>query len=77
MATVELKRRSTTMLLELSAPEARELKQAMESTLRRLLEEIAHADQRAYRDMLRERYERLEQLNRRLDVSVEGESVYA
>jgi hypothetical protein len=65
------------MLLELSAPEARELKQSLESSLRRLLEEIAHADQRAYRDMLRERYERLEQLNRRLDVSVEGESVFA
>ena len=65
------------MLLELSAPEARDLKQALESSLRKLLEEIAHADQRAYRDMLRERYERLEQLTRRLDVSVEGESVFA
>ncbi len=65
------------MLLELSATEARELKQAMESTLRRLLEEIAHADQRAYRDMLRERYARMEQLNRRLNISVEEDSVYA
>jgi hypothetical protein len=65
------------MLLELSAPEARELKQSVESSLRRLLEEIAHADQRAYRDMLKERYERLDQLNRRLDVSVESESVFA
>ena len=65
------------MLLELSATEARELKQAMESSLRRLLEEIAHADQRAYRDMLRERYARMEQLNRRLNISVEEDSVYA
>jgi hypothetical protein len=65
------------MLLELSAPEARELKQAMESELHKLLEEIAHADQRAYRDMLRERYDRLDQLNRRLDASVEADSVYA
>jgi hypothetical protein len=65
------------MLLELSPPEARDLKQALESALRKLLEEIAHADQRAYRDMLRERYDRLDMLNRRLDVSVEGESVYA
>ncbi|MDY7230298.1 hypothetical protein [Hyalangium rubrum] len=65
------------MLLELSAPEARDLKQALESTLRTLLEEIAHADQRAYRDMLRERYSRLEQLNRRLEGSVEEDSVYA
>jgi hypothetical protein len=65
------------MLLELSATEARELKQAMESTLRRLLEEIAHADQRAYRDMLRERYARMEQLNRRLSLPVEEDSIYA
>ncbi|WP_224247594.1 hypothetical protein [Hyalangium gracile] len=65
------------MLLELSAPEARELKQALESALRQLLEEIAHADQRAYRDMLRERYDRLEQLNRRLDIPVESDSAYA
>ena len=65
------------MLLELSTPEARELKQSLESSLRRLLEEIAHADQRAYRDMLKERYERLDQLNRRLEVSVEGDSVFA
>ena len=65
------------MLLELSATEARELKQAMESSLRRLLEEIAHADQRAYRDMLRERYARMEQLNRRLNLPVEDDSIYA
>ncbi len=65
------------MLLELSAPEARDLKQALEAALRQLLDEIAHADQRAYRDMLRERYDRLEQLNRRLDIPVESDSVYA
>lgn len=65
------------MLLELSAPEARELKQSLEATLRQLLDEIAHADQRAYRDMLKERYDRLEQLNRRLDIPVESDSVYA
>ena len=53
------------------------MKQALESSLRKLLEEIAHADQRAYRDMLKERYDRMDQLNRRLDVSVEGESVFA
>jgi hypothetical protein len=75
MANVEPRR--STMLLELSTPEAQDLKQALDSSLRKLLEEIAHADQRAYRDMLRERYERLEQLSRRLDVSVEGESVFA
>lgn len=65
------------MLLELSSVEARELKQALDSALHVLLEEIAHADQRAYRDMLRERYERMEQLTRRLDMTLEGNQVYA
>lgn len=65
------------MLLELSTAEDRDLKQALESSLRELLAEIAHADQRAYRDMLKERYDRMDQLNRRLDVSVEGDSVFA
>ncbi|KFE66254.1 hypothetical protein [Hyalangium minutum] len=65
------------MLLELSTAEARDLKQALESALRELLAEIAHADQRAYRDMLKERYDRMDQLNRRLEVSVEGDSVFA
>lgn len=65
------------MLLELSAVEAREVKQALDTALRALLEEMAHADPRAHRDLLRERYERLDQLNRRLDMSLEGEQVYA
>lgn len=65
------------MLLELSAVEARELKQALDSALRVLLDEIAHADQRAYRDMLRERYDRMDQLNRRLEMTLEGNQVYA
>jgi hypothetical protein len=65
------------MLLELSNAEVRELKQALESALRGLLDEIAHADQRAYRDMLRKRYDQLDQLQRRLDISVESDQVYA
>jgi hypothetical protein len=65
------------MLLELSSVEARELKQALESALRVLLDEIAHADQHAFRDMLRERYERMEALNRRLEMTLEGNQVYA
>jgi hypothetical protein len=65
------------MLLELSAVEARELKQALDSALRVLLDEIAHADQRAYRDMLRERYDRMDQLNRRLEMTLEGNQAYA
>ncbi len=65
------------MLLEMSSVEARELKQALDSALRVLLDEINHADQRAFRDMLRERYERMEQLARRLEMTLEGSQVYA
>ncbi|MCE9671763.1 hypothetical protein LY474_28540 [Myxococcus stipitatus] len=65
------------MLLELSAVEARELKQALDTALRELLEEIAHTDTEAYRTMLRERYERLEPLARRLESSLEDSQVYA
>lgn len=65
------------MLLELSTVEARELKEALDSGLRELLTEISHTDERAYRDLLRERYTRLEQLNRRLELSLEGSQVYA
>ncbi|MBZ4398317.1 hypothetical protein OWM54_22845 [Myxococcus sp. MISCRS1] len=65
------------MLLELSEVEGRELKQALDTALRELLDEISRTDQRAYRDMLRERHDRLEQLNRRLEMSLEGNPVYA
>lgn len=65
------------MLLEMSSVEARELKQALDSALRVLLDEINHADQRAFRDMLRERYARMEQLARRLEMTLEGSQVYA
>jgi hypothetical protein len=65
------------MLLELTDVEARELKEVLDSSLRKLLDEIAHADHRAYREMLQARYNRLEQLNHRLGTSVEGEQVYA
>lgn len=65
------------MMLELSELEAREMKQALDSALHTLLAEIAHADQRAYKAALRERYDRLEQLNRRLELSLETNQVYA
>ena len=65
------------MLLELTDVEARELKEVVDSSLRKLLDEIAHADHRAYREMLQARYSRLEQLNHRLGASVESEQVYA
>ncbi|MCY1082899.1 hypothetical protein [Archangium lansingense] len=65
------------MLLELTAVEARELKEVLDSTLRKLLDEIAHADHRAYREMLQARYSQLEQLTHRLGSSVESEQIYA
>ena len=65
------------MLLELTDVETRELKEVLDSSLRKLLDEIAHADHRAYREMLQGRYNRLEQLNHRLGMSVESEQVYA
>jgi hypothetical protein len=65
------------MLLELTAVEARDLKEVLDSSLRELLDEIAHADHRAYREMLQARYDRLEQLNRRIVASAETDQVYA
>jgi hypothetical protein len=65
------------MLLEMNAEETRELREVMDAQLRSLLEEIAHADNRAYREMLRNRYQRLEQLHHRLGTSVESEQLYA
>ena len=65
------------MLLELTAVEARDLKEVLDASLRELLAEIDHADNRAFRQMLRERYDRLEQLNHRLEASVESDQVYA
>lgn len=65
------------MLLEVSEVEAREMKQALDTALRTLLDEIALADQRAHKAALRERYDRLEQLTRRLELSLESSQVYA
>ena len=65
------------MLLENTDVEARDLKEVLDSSLRKLLDEIAHSDHRAYREMLQARYGRLEQLNQRLEASVESDQVYA
>ncbi|HSP78507.1 MAG TPA: hypothetical protein VLQ93_08270 [Myxococcaceae bacterium] len=65
------------MLLELTAEEARELKQLLDTALGELHDEIGHTDNRNYREMLRGRYQRLEQINRRLETAVESEQVYA
>jgi hypothetical protein len=65
------------MLLEMNAVEARELKEVLDASLRELLAEIDHADNRAFRDMLKERYDRLEQLGRKLEATGESDQVYA
>lgn len=65
------------MMLELSNEESRVLKDALDATLRTLLDEIAHADQREFKEALRHRYDRLHDLQRRLEPLVESEQVYA
>ncbi|NNB84781.1 hypothetical protein HJC10_09400 [Corallococcus exiguus] len=65
------------MLLELSNDESRVLKDAVDSALNTLLDEIAHADQREHKEALRQRYDRLAALQRRLEPVVESEQVYA
>lgn len=65
------------MILELSNAEAQDLKQVMDAALQGMLLEIAHTDQRAYREALRHRYDVLESVRRRLELSLEGSQVYA
>ncbi|NOK08608.1 hypothetical protein [Corallococcus exercitus] len=65
------------MLLELSNDESRVLKDAVDSSLHTLLDEIAHADQREFKEALRQRYDRLAALQHRLEPIVESEQVYA
>jgi hypothetical protein len=66
----------TTMLLEMTAEEARELKQALDSVLSELHDEVFHTDNRNYREMLKARQQRLQEIRRRLGPSVESEQVY-
>lgn len=65
------------MLLELSNDEARVLKDAIDSSLLALLEDLAHAEHREFKEALRQRYDRLEALQRRLSLTVESEQAYA
>jgi hypothetical protein len=55
------------MTLELTAEEARELRETVESHLRGLMQEIVHTDQRRVRELLRTSYGRLDGLLQRLD----------
>ena len=57
------------MTLDLSPTEMSDLRESLQSFTRQLLGELAHADQRQYRDMLRDKLRRYEQLLARLDSS--------
>ncbi|WP_223640929.1 hypothetical protein [Corallococcus sp. EGB] len=65
------------MLLELSNDESRVLKDAVDSSLHTLLEEISQASQGEFREALRQRYDRLAALQHRLEPIVESEQFYA
>lgn len=58
------------MTLEVTDRQAEELRGVLEHRLRELLEEIAHADDRAFRRLLREKYEALEHIQRRLSAAL-------
>ncbi len=60
------------MTLELTEQQRADLKDVLDSALERLLGEIAAADHRAYRKALSERYDRLEELRRRLEHAEAG-----
>jgi hypothetical protein len=62
------------MLIEMSELERRELEEVLRQHLQTLLNELAHADDRAYRRELRQRYDRLEQLQRRLSLPGQPEA---
>lgn len=50
------------MTLELNEAELEELAQALQAEQRQLIEELAHADSRAFRAMLRAKAEKVERL---------------
>lgn len=53
------------------------VRETLEASMKRLLEEIVHADQRAYRQELKERYERLERIRREVEFAAEAANVTA
>ena len=69
-------REEDVMVVELSGAEARELKSTLDAVLHGLLNELAHTDQRAYRDELRERLARLEGVRRRLELHAVAEPAH-
>lgn len=58
--------------LKMNAMEARELKSALERRLQALLHEIAHTADRAFRADLRQTYDQLEEIDRRLGALLAG-----
>lgn len=64
------------MTLELTGQQCADLKDVLDSALEQLLAEIAAADHRAYREALSERYDRLEELRRRLEHVEAGADAY-
>ncbi len=67
------------LTLPLTQPEALELANALELRLHTMMEELVHTDDRAYRSELRERFERLEEVQLLLvsKLSLAGASVGA
>jgi hypothetical protein len=56
--------------------EARELCQVVDEKLREMRMEIAHTDDRDYREDLKRRYDRLEALQRKLTIQTSAEEVF-
>lgn len=61
------------MLIELTAAEAELLQEVLRQDCRRLIDEINHADDRAYRLGLRQRLERLEHIATTVAAAVGGQ----
>ena len=55
------------MNLELNSAEAEDLREALHAFTQRLLTELAHTDQRQYREALREKLRRFEWLDEKLE----------
>ncbi len=64
------------MMLAVNDEEARELAEVLDARLREMRLELAHTDDRAYRSDLRDRYDHLERIAKRLKQLSTGGEVY-
>ena len=64
------------MFLELTSEEMRLLASALDSHLHRLLEELTHADDRAFKAELKEQLTAYEAIRRKLAVTSAGDEIY-